>query len=59
MPPIPTPPTTCNAPVIVDVAELVPANVNVLLYVGTFEPLLTKTLPTVLVLTNPVTPLLI
>ena len=53
---MPTPPTTVNAPVVVDVLELVLANVNVLLYVGALVPLLTNMLPTVPVLTNPVTP---
>ena len=44
---MPTPPITTNAPVDVDVAAVVPASVNVLLYVGAVVPLLTNTLPAV------------
>ena len=53
---MPTPPATCNAPVVVEEAAVVPVKVNVLLYVGALEPLLTNTLPAVPVLTKLVTP---
>ena len=54
---MPTPPTTCNAPVIVDVEGMLPDNVNVLLYVGTLDPLLTSISPAVLVFTKLVEPI--
>ena len=58
-PPTPTPPTTCNAPVVVEVAAVVPASVNVLLNDGAVPfPLLINNVPAVPVAIKLVVPVL-